>query len=476
MRTTHWTKVGLTIALGTAIVVGLLAALSHYATPAQAQEARPRGDITAQDTYSTTYVVVEFASGTRSGRRITWTTPISRIAGLKLAGFNVENDGDAICSIDGEGCPTSECFTCGTNFWAQGRWLAGAWDTSEWPPPDLENGDVIGFRNTTSFATWGPPEVPAPRYVAIADAFEWLRPQQSASDGSYPSALGNMGPTLDMILAVTANSDDPNEWRRELDSPSLVNYITGTNGFEYANGDASKAGKLAVALAAADPMSQDNSGVCWPAAAKKVTNYYDPDTGTFYEGTADQAGIQTWAMLGLAALGQAMPTTATNALMSMANPDGGWGWSSAWGGSDTMVTAQAIQALVAAGVPTTSTSIQDGLAYLKSSQNSDGGFFYTISGDSDIGSTAYAIQAIVAVGQDPITGTWRTISGTTFVDPISFLLNVQQSDGSFPGYSPLMATHQALPALLYRPFPLAVADVPDCWTWRTYMPLISMND
>jgi hypothetical protein len=312
--------------------------------------------------------------------------------------------------------------------------------------------------------------------VAIADAFEWLRPQQSASDGSYPSAFGNTGPTLDMILAVTANSDDPNEWRREPDSPSLVNYITGTNGFEYASGDASKAGKLAVALAAAHHMSPGNAGVCWPAAAKKVAAYYDPDTGTFYEGSTDQAGVQTWAMLGLAALGQSIPTTATNALTSMANPDGGWGWSSAWGGSDTMVTAQAIQALVASGVPTTSTSIQDGLAYLKNSQNSDGGFFYTVSGDSDIGSTAYAIQAIVAVGQDPITGTWRTISGTTYMNPVSYLLSVQQSDSSFPGYSPLMATQQALPALLYGPFPLAVADVPDCRTWQTYMPLLSMND
>lgn len=476
MRTMNWTKVGLTITLGTAIVVGLLVTLSFHATPTQAQEARPRGDIRAQDTYSTTYMVVEFADGTSSARRITWTTPISRVAGLELAGFDVENDGDAICSIDGEGCPTSECFTCGSNFWAQGRWLAGTWDTSEWPPPNLEHGDVIGFRNTTSFATWGPPEVPAPRYVAIADAFEWLRPQQSPSDGSYSAALGNMGPTLDMILAVTANSDDPNEWRREPTSPSLVNYITGTNGLEYANGDASKAGKLAVALAAADQMSQGGSGVCWPAVAKKVTDYYDPDTGTFYKGTTDQAGIQTWAMLGMAALGQPVPTTATNALMTMANPDGGWGWSSAWGSSDTMVTAQAIQALVAAGVPTTSASIQDGLAYLKSSQNSDGGFFYTMSGDSDVDSTAYAIQAIVAAGQDPITGTWRTLSGTTYMNPISYLLSVQQSDSSFPAYSPMMATQHALAALLHRSFPLNVADVPDCRTWQTYMPLISVND
>jgi hypothetical protein len=201
-------------------------------------------------------------------------------------------------------------------------------------------------------------------------------------------------------------------------------------------------------------------------------DFYYPSTGTFYTGTAEQAGIQSWAMLGLSALSETIPITAVQALSAMANPDGGWAYHSSWGGSDTMATAQSIQALFAAGVPTDALIIKNGLTFLENSQNEDGGFCYSISGDSDVSSTAYAVQAIVAAGQDPVTGTWRTRGGTPYTNPISYLVSVQLPDGSFPAYSPMLATLQVLPALLHRPFPLAAAPVPACLTREIYLPLV----
>jgi prenyltransferase beta subunit len=103
--------------------------------------------------------------------------------------------------------------------------------------------------------------------------------------------------------------------------------------------------------------------------------------------------------------------------------------------------------------------------FLKDSQNTDGGFFYSDlwgSTDSDTNSTAYAVQAILAAGEDPTSGRW-VISST---NPISYMLSMQLPDGSFewmPGYgSNLFATQQVIPALMHKFNPSKVADLPTC--------------
>lgn len=465
MKKMNRSKFALAITLAATLAAGMFVVLSICVSPTHARST----PLDTHDVMGTAYVAVSFSDGTSRVQQITWTSPISRVAALKQAGFAVEHNSDSICSIDGDGCPTSDCF-CADNWWWQGRWLAGQWDGSEFPPANLVDSDVVGFHNSP-FA-WGPPEIAAPSYVAVADAFAWLRPLQSVDDGSYSSPFGKMGPTTDMALALASNRDDPGRWQRESASPSLMDYILGPDATPYIDRDASMAGKVAVTLAALHSMPQISRDTCWPGVAKRITEFYDSSTGTFYTGTDKQAGVQSWAMLGMAALSETIPITAVQALTDMANPDGGWAYHSAWGGSDTMATAQSLQALLAAGVPSDSLTIQNGLTFLENSQNEDGGFFYTVSGESEASSTAYAVQAIVAAGQDPITGTWRTLSGTAYTNPISYLVSVQLPDGSFPAYSPMLATLQALPALLQRPFPLAVAQVPDCPRWDIHLPLV----
>ena len=106
-----------------------------------------------------------------------------------------------------------------------------------------------------------------------------------------------------------------------------------------------------------------------------------------------------------------------------------------------------------------------GLAFLKSGQTEDGGIVYDPvkpESGADANSTAYTVQAILAAGQDPSGAEW-TVGGNT---PVSFLLSLQLADGSFewqPGLGAnLLATAQAIPALLRSPYPVVTGQVLSC--------------
>ncbi len=145
--------------------------------------------------------------------------------------------------------------------------------------------------------------------------------------------------------------------------------------------------------------------------------------------------------------------------------------------SDTNTTALAIQALIAAGEPISSTVVVNALNFLKTSQNEDGGFPYDPDSSwgtqSDTNSTAYVVQAIWAAGQDPTVDPW-VINQT---NPIEFLLNMQLEDGSFEWQdgsgSNLLATQQAIPALLGNPYPFHISTLLECET--DYIPSIKKD-
>lgn len=161
-------------------------------------------------------------------------------------------------------------------------------------------------------------------------------------------------------------------------------------------------------------------------------------------------------------------------LKNLQQSNGGWEWSPGWG-TDTNTTALALQALIASGEPVSSTLVTEGLVYLKSAQNDDGGFPYDPVSPwgtaSDANSTAYVIQAILAAGQDPMSAAWQK-NGK---DPYAFLLTLQMADGSFEWQSGSgsnqLATAQSIVALLGRTFPLRAAQLNGCPT--RYFPFIS---
>ena len=402
-------------------------------------------------------VVVVFPGEQGTVRSISFTTSISRVGALTLAGWQVEASGDTVCSIDGVGCPASDCF-CADNWWSSAGWDAGteAWDAATWPPPDLTPGGIAGFR--WSDTAWGPPPLPGPAYAAVPKALDWLRPRQSEADGGY----GNASSSAEMLLALGANRHTASDWQRQPGSPSLLGYLL-SKGTSYANSGTAESSKMAIGLAA--------TGGCWPVGARVPVDFYQPATGAF--GSFYGSGPQAWAILGTRALSQAVPAPAITALKNAQQANGGWEWAPGWD-TDTNSTALALQALLANDEPVTSTTIINGLNYLDTAQNNDGGFPYSPTSPwgttSDANSTAYTIQALLAAGQDPLTGTW--VAGSS--NPVSYLLSMQLPDGGFRWQTGQdtnqLATQQAIPALLHRFFPLQVTRVDQCNT--SYVPLI----
>lgn len=292
---------------------------------------------------------------------------------------------------------------------------------------------------------WSPPQA---ALQAAASALDWIQARQNITTGGY----GTTSDSIETLLSIGSNGISPSNWFLQADSPSLAGYLI-LNGPAYSAQGAEKAAKFIAGLAGADG--------CLPTGAKSPLDFYNAGTGIYAEGGIAQA----WAMLGVSSMSQTVPVAAVNYLKSLATQNGGWEFYPGYG-ADTNTTGLAIQALIAAGEPLTSTAIISGFAYIKSAQNTDGGFTYdptSIWGtDSDTNSTAYVIQAILAAGQDPTGPTW-TISSTT---PIDYLLGMQLADGSFewqPTYgSNLLATQQAVPALLGRYYPLKTDGVASC--------------
>lgn len=223
-------------------------------------------------------------------------------------------------------------------------------------------------------------------------------------------------------------------------------------------------GQLLMAVVAISGTPTDFGGV---NLVSQTWGHYGAATGAFGASPyLTDTWAQAWPILGLAAAGEPIPVTATNYLTSLQNSDGGWPFSTAWGGpSDSNSTALAMQALLAAGVPTDATSIVSATDYLIGLQNSDGGWPYNTAwgpAASDANSTAYVVQALLALGQDLTASKW-SLGG---IDPLHALYNFQKSDGPFvwqwdspwvPPSDDAIATRQAVLPLLGMPFPLARA-------------------
>ncbi|MGL4650307.1 MAG: prenyltransferase/squalene oxidase repeat-containing protein, partial [Caldilineaceae bacterium] len=191
----------------------------------------------------------------------------------------------------------------------------------------------------------------------------------------------------------------------------------------------------------------------------RVGATFDEATGAF----GPSNGAHVWGMLGTLAVDELLPDAAVATLLAAQEAGGGWEWQPGFG-PDSNTTSLAVQALVAAGEPVSATAVVSGLAYLKSTQQSNGGFAYdAVSGTgSDANSTAYVLQALAAAGETPTSAAW-TVEGATAVD---FLLSLQLEDGAFEWQAGsganAFATQQVVAALLRQPYPIAVRPLERC--------------
>ncbi|HSO27397.1 MAG TPA: hypothetical protein VLS48_04965, partial [Anaerolineales bacterium] len=308
-------------------------------------------------------LIIEFGPQQRVVREISFTEPISGLLALQKTGLEIITAdygfGPAVCSIDGVGCPADDCF-CDANYWGNAYWDSGSWNDYMIGAADsvITGGAVEGWR----WGEFGGVLPPAPQLTATLAALDWLAALQ-APNGGYGMLPGT---SVNSAITIGANGLSAAGWRQPGEA-SLLQYFMGY-GTSYAKLGAAESGKLAVGLA--------SSQACWPLHAVLPSDFYSATTGQYAD--AGDAGFQSWAILGVRALGETAPPQAVAYLKSLQTADGGWEWQTGFG-SDSNTTALAIQALIAAGEAPTATVVTEGLNDLKTLQYADGGFLYDSS-------------------------------------------------------------------------------------------------
>lgn len=280
----------------------------------------------------------------------------------------------------------------------------------------------------------------------ISKAMAYLATQQAADGG-----FGDEFSTIRAVLGTAA-----------VHYPVLET-ITGTTPLDYL---AARAVTYTHAMTGTGPLNPGRAGALLAAVVaangdptsfggmdlvQELSDSYNPATGAFST-TATVASplTQWWSIIGMAAAPKKVPVSATNYLADMQRADGGWAWGTTAPSSDPDSTAFALLALLASGnVDPQDTMVLNGLQYLADIQHSSGGWdmWGAVSADT----TAAAIQAYTAAGYTPVTHMLRNSAGKT---PHDALIALQQTDGSFAGYSPIISTADALMGLAEAPLPI----------------------
>jgi len=282
-------------------------------------------------------------------------------------------------------------------------------------------------------------------------ALTWMNERQN-TDGSWSFwGVPDPGATCDAVLAYAAASFDPDTV--ETSDVSAMDYLSATAS-SYVTKSADSAGKLAIAVAAAGQDSHDFGGV--NIVHVLTSTWYSPTLGAF--GVSTNTYHQAFAILGLAAAGETIPVSATQTLTGLQQPNGGWSYDLGYVWTTPDNTGLVLQALIAAGVPTTDASVVNGISFLRNQQSAQGGW-------GDANTTAFAMQGLLAAGEDLVTD-WLKDGRS----PYEALVADQKIDGPFTSVwfgttDNDYATWQAVPALLgvYYPFT------------RTLTPFVGVN-
>ena len=288
----------------------------------------------------------------------------------------------------------------------------------------------------------------------VANALDYLRSAQTG-DGS----IGGFGTSAWVTMAIAAAGEDPHDWG----NPSIVDYLRENSelladelnlvtGYERMILAITAAGENPYSFGEGDPTYAPNGDY-----VTKLKSYYD---GNQF-GDDELLNDDFWGVLALISAGEDPESDITQSTMTFikANQGGDGGWTWAIGGeSDVDDTSAAIMALVAAGETLSLEAITMGLEYLSMEQGDNGGF--GMWGAVNSASTSWAIDAIVAAGEDPTSGDW-----TWDDNPVNYLLSLQDTDGGFKWKEDSSSnkewmTADAIPALLGKPYPVAVYEAP----------------
>jgi hypothetical protein len=308
-------------------------------------------------------------------------------------------------------------------------------------------------------------------------AVQYLAANQKADgslDMSSSGGFGNPGASVDFAIGAAAVAVDPGTIHRP-GGAGIFDYLAAQA--PSAATDAGLTAKLLLGLAAGNVPAgkfdyhnfggEDLLGKLTSPSPSGFFHPTGPTAGTYGDGSTFTEAL---AIMAQVAIGIAPPQAALTWLKGLENagpskdaqntgfPFKGWSTAAASNAAqgDTNSTAIALEALTSAGDATRNPAA---LAWLRTQQNSDGGFpFLTPSAfgtASDADSDALVIQALIATGQD--VATWA-VSGNT---PRTNLLSFQDpATGGLSAPTPDTFTTSQVPAALAgKALPLAARAV-----------------
>jgi energy-coupling factor transport system substrate-specific component len=269
----------------------------------------------------------------------------------------------------------------------------------------------------------------------------WLLREAQGEDGGFGFAPGEeSSPAMSgwAVLGLEAAGINPRDLDRGDATP--ISYLAGTLGEIRTTGDLERT-ILVLRGAGLDPRRFHGHDLVARLLARRGGN------GSW----GGQVNPTAFGILALESAGVTNGNSRSAAwLRSSQNDDGGWGFAPGTP-SDPDSTGAVLQALAAAGKRA---GIRPAVAYLRGAQRPGGGFALSSSGPVNAQSTAWAVQGLVAAGVSP--GSVRK-GGRS---PLDYLSSVQAPDGHYrysssSDQTPVWVTGQALMAVNGVAFPLA---------------------
>jgi energy-coupling factor transport system substrate-specific component len=281
----------------------------------------------------------------------------------------------------------------------------------------------------------------APGRAAVSPA-QYLRSAQN-TDGGYGGSPGQPSSSLFSgwaALGLAAAGLNPADVAHG--GPSLLSYVESNPGTDVGSIERT----MLVAGAAGVPAT----GFGGRDLVAALRRHVRPDGSI-----EDQVNHTAFAVLAFKAAGVPPPGRMVTWLIHQQDADGGYGFTTAGGGSDVDDTGAALEALAGYGAAAKARS--RAVRFIRRQQNGDGGFPSLPGGTSNAQSTAWGLQGLLAAGVNP-TSSAR--------NPGGYLTGLIGADGHV-SYSrgtdqtPVWVTAEAVMALDGKPLPLAaVARAP----------------
>jgi hypothetical protein len=254
----------------------------------------------------------------------------------------------------------------------------------------------------------------------VNDSLDFLANRQSLNDGGLIEIGEDQSNDLQTawgVIAFSAADYDPKTIKSTSDSVSLLENLTDKACSFSSTTDIER---TILALSSANYQLSEITECDLTA---ELESKIDPISGQI----GSDIPSTIFGVLALSAEDKVLPTKTTDYLKDQQQSSGGW--DSGWG-TESNITAQAVMALLSAGIDKTDPAMINAKNYLKSLQTATGGIKYDNNfwtSEADAFSDSFVLQMIHALEESPEDDFWRTGEKTIIDD----LMSLKKADNSF---------------------------------------------